>query len=51
MIPNIDKRIHYVIAGVIFLSLLPAIISVLRARFSAEPKPAPAARRVTPERD
>lgn len=33
-IPNIDKNIHYVIAAVIFLSLLPPIISVLRARFS-----------------
>jgi membrane-associated protein len=31
-IPNIDQRIHYVIAGVIFLSLLPPIISYLRAR-------------------
>jgi membrane-associated protein len=34
-IPNISQRIHYVIAAVIFLSLLPAIISVLRARRSA----------------
>jgi len=32
LIPNIDQRIHYVIAGVIFLSLLPPIISYLRAR-------------------
>jgi membrane-associated protein len=39
MIPNIDQRIDYVIAVVIFLSLLPPIISVLRARFSAAPKP------------
>jgi membrane-associated protein len=31
-VPNISQRIHYVIAVVIFLSLLPAIISVLRAR-------------------
>lgn len=31
-IPNIGQRIHYVIAVVIFLSLLPAIISILRAR-------------------
>ena len=35
MIPNIDQRIHYVIAAVIFLSLLPAIIGLLRARSSA----------------
>jgi membrane-associated protein len=32
LIPNISQRIHYVILVVIFLSLLPAIISVLRAR-------------------
>jgi membrane-associated protein len=31
-IPNISQRIHYVILVVIILSLLPAIISVLRAR-------------------
>jgi membrane-associated protein len=31
-IPNIDKRIHYVIAIVIFLSLLPAIYSTWKAR-------------------
>jgi len=34
-VPHIGERIHYVIAIVIFLSLLPAIISVLRARRSA----------------
>jgi membrane-associated protein len=38
-IPNISQRIHYVILVVIFLSLLPAIISVLRAR-RAEQAPA-----------
>jgi len=32
MIPNIGERIHYVIAVVIFLSLLPAIIGALHAR-------------------
>jgi membrane-associated protein len=31
-VPNIDKRIHWVIAVVIFLSLLPAIIQSLRMR-------------------
>jgi membrane-associated protein len=31
-LPNIDKWIHYVIAVVIFLSLLPAIISAWKAR-------------------
>lgn len=33
-IPNITERVHYVIAVVILLSVLPAIISVLRARRS-----------------
>ncbi len=31
-IPDIEKRIHLVVAVVIFLSLLPAIISILRAK-------------------
>jgi membrane-associated protein len=31
-IPNIDKKIHYVIAGVIVASLIPAALSALRAR-------------------
>ena len=31
-VPNIDKRIHYVIAVVIFLSLLPAMYSAWKAR-------------------
>jgi membrane-associated protein len=34
-IPNISQRIHYVIVVVVFLSLLPAIISLLRARGSS----------------
>lgn len=34
-IPNISQRIHYVIAVVIFVSLLPIIVSVLRARRTA----------------
>src|SRR5579872_3650793 len=46
-IPNISENIHYVIAVVIFLSLLPPIIGMLRARSagssksSAVPEPAP----------
>jgi membrane-associated protein len=46
-IPNISENIHYVIAVVILLSLLPPIIGVLRARSSASaasssiPQPAP----------
>jgi membrane-associated protein len=31
-VPNIDKRIHYVIGVVIFLSLLPAMYSAWKAR-------------------
>jgi membrane-associated protein len=31
-IPNISQRIHYVIAFVVVLSILPAIISILRAK-------------------
>jgi membrane-associated protein len=31
-IPNISQRIHYVILAVVFLSVLPVIISLLRAR-------------------
>lgn len=45
-IPNISQRIHYVILVVIFLSLLPAIISILRARRAEQPptaSPAPTA--------
>src|ERR1700694_2970515 len=38
-IPNISENIHYVIAVVIFLSLLPPIIGMLRARFSDLPTP------------
>jgi membrane-associated protein len=35
-VPNIGQRIHYVIAVVIVLSLLPAIISILRARHKSK---------------
>jgi membrane-associated protein len=31
-VPNIGQRIHYVIAAVILISVLPAIISIFRAR-------------------
>ena len=47
-IPNISQRIHYVILVVIFLSLLPAIISILRARRAERlPNPSPV---TTPEK-
>lgn len=38
-IPNISQRIHYVILTVIFLSLLPILISYLRARHAPTSKP------------
>jgi membrane-associated protein len=31
-VPNISQRIHYVIIVVIALSILPAVISILRSR-------------------
>jgi len=42
-VPNIGQRIHYVIAVVIFLSVLPAIISILRARRSVSAASSPSA--------
>ncbi|GAC1616595.1 MAG: hypothetical protein PVS2B2_10750 [Candidatus Acidiferrum sp.] len=33
-IPHISERIHYVIAAVVFVSVLPVVISVLRSRRS-----------------
>ena len=39
VIPDIGDRIHYVIGAVIFLSILPAVISVLRAKFPGAAKP------------
>ena len=50
-IPNISENIHYVIAAVIFLSLLPPIIGLLRARFSGSPKPSSIPQPAPPERD
>jgi len=50
VIPNIGERIHYVIAAVIFLSLLPAIISIIRAK-SGGSKPGPRIPPVQPERE
>jgi membrane-associated protein len=45
-VPNIDKRMHYVIAIVIILSLMPAVYHALKSRIrrpaaplkSAEPE-------------
>ena len=50
-IPNISANIHYVIAVVIFLSVLPPAISILRAKLSASPKPSSVPGQVPPERD
>jgi membrane-associated protein len=50
-IPNISENIHYVIAVVIFLSLLPPVIGVLRARSSGAPKPSSIPQPAPHERD
>ncbi len=50
-IPNISDNIHYVIAAVIFLSLLPPIIGMLRARSSAGATAAPISQPTQTERD
>jgi membrane-associated protein len=50
-IPNVSENIHYVIAAVIFLSLLPAIISVLRGRLAGTPKASAIPQPVSSERD
>jgi membrane-associated protein len=50
-IPNISENIHYVIAVVIFLSLLPPIIGILRAKFSGSPKPSSLPQPAPHERD
>jgi membrane-associated protein len=43
VVPDIEKRIHYVVAIVIFLSLLPAIISITRSKLQNRSK-SPASR-------
>jgi membrane-associated protein len=45
IVPNIESRIHLVVAVVIFLSLLPGIIAFLRSKLQARPAPGAA----TPE--
>jgi membrane-associated protein len=50
-IPNISENIHYVIAVVIFLSLLPPIIGFLRSRNSGSTKPSSLPHPAPPERD
>jgi membrane-associated protein len=39
VVPNVDQNIHYVVAIVIFLSLLPAGIAWLRAHLRRKPMP------------
>ncbi len=50
-IPNISQNIHYVIAVVIFLSLLPPAISFWRSRSSASAAPHSIPQPAPPERD
>jgi membrane-associated protein len=48
---NIGQHIHYVIAAVIFVSLLPPVISLLRARSAGASKSTGVARPIPSERD
>jgi membrane-associated protein len=50
-IPNISENIHYVIAVVIFLSMLPPLIGLLRARSSASRGPSSISQSAPHERD
>jgi membrane-associated protein len=50
-IPNISENIHYVIAVVIFLSLLPPAIGYLRSRSSTAGAPDSVPQPAPPERD
>ncbi len=50
-IPNISENIHYVIAVVILLSLLPPAISLLRSRYSGTARPPSAPQPAPSERD
>jgi membrane-associated protein len=43
VVPNIDKHLEILVIGIIFVSLLPAIIAWLRARMAAKKAAAPAA--------
>jgi membrane-associated protein len=47
-VPNIDKRIHYIIAAVIILSFVPAVYHAWKAR---EHNPTPAIERSNPGKD
>ncbi len=47
-VPNINQRIHWVIAVVVFLSLLPGIIQAIRFKTK---KPVPPLPRVQPEKE
>lgn len=48
-IPNIAKYLHYIIAGIIFLSILPPIIGYLRVHFAKSATKASPAADSTPE--
>src|SRR6266852_5548701 len=51
VVPNINTHIHWVIAVVVLLSLLPAIIGALRARHQKPDRPAPSLPDVQPGQD
>jgi membrane-associated protein len=51
MVPNIGARIHYVIAVVILLSILPPVIGALRARANTRARQQAAVSTAQPERE
>ena len=51
VVPNVNTHIHWVIAVVVFLSLLPAIIGALRARRQKLDRPASSLPDVQPRQD
>lgn len=51
VVPNINERIHWVIAVVVFLSLLPAIIGALRVRFQKSRKQVTPLAEAEPDQD
>jgi membrane-associated protein len=48
-IPNIGRYLHFIIAGIIFLSILPPIIGILRSWRGARQAGRPASRTSVPE--
>ena len=50
-VPNVNEHLHIVIAGVVFLSLVPAIVEALRHRKAANTVPRAAVSRPVPDEE